>query len=65
VGGSIVLMKPVTADAQGVALVSLDFTQPPLSGLSPGETRFFQYEYRDYPLPTFNLSDALEITICD
>ena len=36
-----------------------------LSGLSPGETRFFQYEYRDYPLPTFNYSDALEITICD
>jgi len=65
VGGTLVLMKPVTADAQGVAVVSLDFTQPPLSGLSPGETRFFQYEYRDYPLPTFNYSDALEITICD
>jgi hypothetical protein len=65
VGGTLVLMKPVTADAQGVAVVDLDFTQPPLSGLSPGETRFFQYQYRDFPLPTFNLSDALEITICD
>lgn len=65
VGGTIVMMKPVDADAQGVAVVNMDFTQPPLSGLSPGETRFFQYEYRDYPLPTFNLSDALEITICD
>jgi hypothetical protein len=64
-GGTIVMMKAVDANPQGVALVTLDFTQPPLSGLSPGETRFFQYQYRDYPLPTFNYSDALEITICD
>jgi hypothetical protein len=65
VGGSIVALPPVTANAQGVATVTLDFTQPPLSGLAPGETRFFQYQYRDFPLPTFNLSDALAILFCD
>ena len=65
VGGDLQLLKPVNADAQGVAITTLDFTQPPLAGIPPGETRFFQYQYRDFPLPTFNLSDALEITFCD
>jgi hypothetical protein len=65
VGGDLKYLLPVTADALGVAVTTLDFTQPPLAGIPPGETRFFQYQYRDFPLPTFNLSDALEITVCD
>jgi hypothetical protein len=66
IGGNLVAaVKSVDSDAQGIAVAMLDFTKPPLSALSPGDTRFFQYAYRDFPLPMFNLSDALEITICD
>jgi hypothetical protein len=65
VGGDLKYLPAVTADALGVATTTLDFTQAPLAGIPPGETRFFQYQYRDFPLPTFNLSDALEITLCD
>ena len=65
VGGVIKRLPSVTADAQGVAVVTLDFTQPPLAGLAPGETRFFQFVYKDQAASAFNTSDALEITFCD
>jgi hypothetical protein len=65
VGGNIQRLPSVTANAQGVALATLDFTQPPLSGLAPGETRFFQFMFRDQAAMDVNLSDALEITFCD
>ena len=65
VAGDIQRLPNVTANGQGVAVVTLDFTQPPLSGLAPGQTRFFQFIYKDQAAAAFNLSDALEITFCD
>jgi hypothetical protein len=65
VGGVIKRLPNVTANGQGVAVVTLDFTQPPLAGLAPGETRFFQFMYKDQAAGDFNTSDALEITFCD
>jgi hypothetical protein len=60
-------LRVVHSDASGVVTVALDFTERPLSGLLPGETRYFQLRYTDLPAggALFNTSDALEITFCD
>jgi hypothetical protein len=65
VGGILQQVAVVTANAQGTAIVPVDFTQPPLAGIPPGDTRFFQFMYRDAAAGDLNLSDALEITFCD
>lgn len=54
-----------TADATGVALLPLDFTQLPLSALHPGETRLVQFEFGDPAAGTWNASNGLEIVLCD
>jgi hypothetical protein len=61
VAGGVRRLAAVPTDAQGQAL----FT-PDLAGLFPGETRTFQYWFRD-PLPIgfgWNLSDAIEAFFC-
>ena len=65
IGGSFRSLPPVFADESGRAMVGLDFTQPPLAGVQPGETRYLQFLYRDRAPGTFKLSDALEVTFCD
>jgi hypothetical protein len=65
IGGSFRSLPPVFADDAGRAVVDLDFTRPPLLGVRPGETRYFQFLYRDHAPGTFQLSDALEVTFCD
>jgi len=65
VGGSFQSFPTVVSNALGAVVLDLDFTQPPLAGLLPGETRYFQFSYRDPAAGIFNLSNALEITICD
>jgi VCBS repeat protein len=65
IGGTITTLARVIANAQGVGVVPFNFTQPPLSQIPPGETRFFQLLYNDPAAGGVNLSDALEITICD
>jgi len=65
VGGSFRSLPPVFADQKGRAVVELDFGRPPLAGLRAGDTRYLQFLYKDQPPGTFQLSDALEVTVCD
>jgi hypothetical protein len=64
IGGSVRSLPLVFADESGRAVVELDFTRAPLSDIQPGETRYFQFLYRD-AAPAFLLSEALEVTFCD
>jgi len=67
VGGQLTrLDPPVQIDGQGLALLALDFTRPPLDGFVAGDTTNIQFWYRD-PQGVgvgFNLTDALEVTFC-
>lgn len=65
IGGSFGSLPPVFADESGRAVVDLDFTRPPVASVQAGETRYLQFLYRDRAPGTFNLSDALEVTVCD
>ena len=64
VGGSVTRLQVVVAGAFGDAATSQSITAG--RGFTPGETRFYQWWYRDSsPLPCgspFNLSNALEVT---
>lgn len=51
------LLPGSAADAAGNALHALD-----LQGATPGETRHYQYWYRDVALSTSNFSDGLTLT---
>ena len=67
VGGQLTrLDPPVQFDPSGLVQRQLDFTQSPLSGFLAGDTTNFQLWYRD-PQPVgfgFNLTNALEVTLC-
>jgi len=65
VGGELRSLTPVLADPKGNAVVSVDFTQAPLIGVEAGQTRYLQYLYRDRAAASYDLSDALEVSICD
>ncbi len=63
VGGSVVRLQPVAADAQGAAASSLSIMSK--GGIVPGQTRRYQWWYRD-PLGSpcgggFNLSNGIEV----
>ena len=54
------------SDDQGLVQRLLDFSQAPLAGFRAGDTTNFQLWYRD-PQPVgfgFNLTNALEVTLC-
>jgi hypothetical protein len=67
VGGPLQRLPVVNANGAGVATVNLDFTQPPLSSLAPGQGRYFELQYRDAAAggANFNGSDALEVWFCN
>jgi hypothetical protein len=67
VGGPLKRLPVVNANASGTATVTLDFTQPPLNTLVPGDARYFEFQYRDQAAggANFNCSDALEVWLCD
>jgi hypothetical protein len=65
VGGVLQRFPMVVSNGSGVVTLALDFTQFPLAGLQPGETRYFQFQTRDPLAGGPNASDALEITFCD
>jgi hypothetical protein len=67
VGGPLVRLPAVFADGTGVATVNLDFASAPLNTLAPGDTRYFEFQYRDAAAggANFNCSDALEVVLCD
>jgi hypothetical protein len=65
VSGSVSrLPPPLVADPSGSASRALDFTQPPLNGIPPGATRYFQYWYRDPKAggKGSNFSNGLKVT---
>jgi hypothetical protein len=56
----------VQADALGHARVVMDFAAEPFASAQPGQKRYFQFKYDD---PAggpagFNLSEAMEVSIC-
>jgi len=67
VGGPLKRLPVVNADPSGNAMIALDFTQPPLNTLMPGDARYFEFQYRDQAAggANFNGSDALEVWLCD
>ena len=67
VGGTLNRASYAFANRSGNVTLNVDLTQPPLGGVQPGDTRYFQLRFAD---PAgggagFNLSDALEVTFCD
>ena len=67
VGGTLQRLGAVTADASGVATMQLDFTSSHLNTVQPGDSLYFQLQYRDVPAggAMYNASDALEVSFCD
>jgi len=67
VGGPLKRLPLIHADGSGIAMMTLDFTQPPLNTLVPGDARYFELQYRDQAAggANFNCSDALEVWLCD
>jgi hypothetical protein len=58
--------NPPTPTGSGVAQRGIDVNQPPLAMIQPGDTRYFQFWYRD---PGgigvgYNLTNGLKITFC-
>ena len=66
VGGSVHRLAIVAADAGGVASHAVDFGSAQAAALVPGSVWNFQHWYRDTGSSTgfFNLSDALQLSIC-
>lgn len=67
-GGLVRLNPPVTADAMGNAVRSVDLASAPVLGvITPGSTAYFQCWYRDPAAggAAFNLSDGLSVTFCN
>ena len=59
-------MTPAVSTSLGEATRALDLSQAPLDTYQPGDTRYFQFWYRDPNDPNgasnFNLSDGVEVT---
>jgi hypothetical protein len=67
VGGPLQRLPVVFADGTGAAVFNVNFTQAPLNTLLPGDTRYFEFQYRDAAAggANFNCSDAVEVVLCD
>ena len=64
-------MPPKAPDSKiatgiGTAQRALDMTATPLNSVQAGDTRYFQFWYRDPGVigAGYNLTDGLEITFC-
>ncbi len=59
-------LNPAVSTTLGEATRALDLSQTPLDTYQPGDTRYFQFWYRDPNDPNgasnFNLSDGVEVT---
>jgi hypothetical protein len=66
IGGSIKRMGVTTTDANGNLAYPADFTTAPLSGLVPGDTRYWMLWFRDPQggPNAYNGSSALAATLC-
>ncbi|MBJ02084.1 MAG: arylsulfotransferase (ASST) [Planctomycetes bacterium] len=68
-GGSLARLSVLFIDATGAGSYPLDFTNTnsPVGSLLAGDTRYFQFWFRDnaFGAAGYNLSDALEITLCN
>jgi polyhydroxybutyrate depolymerase len=60
-------LNPAVQISNWEARRPLDLSAPPLSSYQPGDTRYFQFWYRDPNDPngsaTFNLTDGIEVTL--
>ena len=59
-------LNPPVATGTGTAQRALDMTAAPLNSVQAGDTRYFQFWYRDPGVigAGYNLTDGLEITFC-
>ncbi len=59
-------LNPPVATGRGTAQRALDMTATPLNSIQAGDTRYFQFWYRDPGVigAGYNLTDGLEITFC-
>ena len=59
-------LNPPVATGTGTAQRALDMTAVPLNNIQAGDTRYFQFWYRDPGVigAGYNLTDGLEITFC-
>ena len=68
IGGSLFRLLPAVAiDGAGQASFAVDFANlPPGGGISNGDTRFFQFWYRDpgFGSAFFNFSDGVAVQFC-
>jgi hypothetical protein len=67
VGGQTGRLPVVNTGPSGIPARNIDNTQSPHSqNFLPGNTRYFQFWFRDPPAggSNFNLTDALSITFC-
>jgi hypothetical protein len=60
------VLDTVTADANGHARFVFDFAELPLSDAAAGDHLYFQFQYDDAAAPGggFNLSEAVDVTVC-
>ena len=64
--GMMRLNPPLQSNAAGTVVRLFDLATGPGAMINPGETRYFQYWYRDHPPAgaTWNFTDGLEVTFC-
>lgn len=68
IGGALFRLPVVPANAAGIAQFGLNFNSlPPGSQILAGDTRFFQFWYRDVAAAGafFNASSGLQVTFCN
>ncbi len=60
------LNPPDLSNAAGFVVRQFDFTDVPGDPIQPGDTRYFQYWYRDHPAvgDPWNFTDGLEVVFC-
>lgn len=60
------LLPPLKSNAAGAVVRHFDLSSVPGPPIQAGDTRYFQYWYRDHPAVGYewNFTDALEVTFC-
>ena len=63
IGGTVQQVATTVSNGSGQASILLDFTQPPLNGVTPGAALYMQFHHADVTRP--NATNALEVVFCD
>lgn len=58
------VLDTVTADANGHARFVFDFADMPLSDAEAGDHLYFQFQYDDAAAGGFNMSEAVDVKVC-